>query len=120
MRAVRGRRFPGWREPGREPFRPETRRRVGHLVPAVPVSVLCVPLAVVGGPVQGALRERVLGERSGFELRERGGATAAAVYVLAAVPLSLAGFVVTAYWWAVRGEEGGHRRVPAVLRCPEG
>ncbi|MFJ4875432.1 hypothetical protein ACIP93_09480 [Streptomyces sp. NPDC088745] len=116
-RAVRGRRFPGWRETGREPFRPETWRRAGYLVLAVPVSVLCVPLAMVGGPVgrvQRALRERVLGERFGFEVREGGGAAAAAVYVLAAVPLSLAGLVVTAYWWAVVALNLGYPLRPGV------
>ncbi|MFJ2741089.1 sensor domain-containing protein [Streptomyces sp. NPDC087440] len=100
-RAVEGRRIPGWREILREPFRRETWRRALYLVLAVPVSVLCVPLALVGGPVgrvQRTLRERVLGER--FEVRERGGAVGV-VYALAAVPLSLVAFVVTAYCWFV-------------------
>ncbi|CAM5316870.1 hypothetical protein GCM10010329_74020 [Streptomyces spiroverticillatus] len=95
------RRVPGWREIVREPFRAETWRRVLYLVLVVPVSVVCVPLAVVGGPVgrvQRALRERVLGES--FEVRERGGVLGV-VHALAAVPLGVVGLVVTAYCWFV-------------------
>jgi hypothetical protein len=97
----RGRKFPGWRGILREPFRGETWRRALYLLLALPVGVLCVPLALVGGPVgriQLGLQRRLLGAE--FEVRERGGVLGV-VYALAGVPLSLVAAVVTFYFWFV-------------------
>ncbi|MCX5201344.1 hypothetical protein OG897_07730 [Streptomyces sp. NBC_00237] len=91
----------GWRGILREPFRGETWRRTLYLLLAPPVAVLCVPLALVGGPVgrfQLGLQHRLLGAE--FEARERGGVLAV-VYALAGVPLSLVAVVATYFFWFV-------------------
>ncbi|MFI0979246.1 hypothetical protein ACH4SP_19875 [Streptomyces sp. NPDC021093] len=97
----RSRRFPSWRVILREPFRAETWRRVAYLLLALPVGVLCVPVALVGGPagkIQLALLRRVLG--TGIEGRERSRALGA-VHAVVSAPLNLVALVVVLYCWFV-------------------
>ncbi|MFI5803304.1 sensor domain-containing protein [Streptomyces sp. NPDC051561] len=98
-----GRRFPGATEILREPFRARTWRGVAYLLLALPVGLLCLPLALVGGPVariQFGLAQRVLGEGPATEPRERTWLPGVA-HALLQVPLALVGAVVVGFFWFV-------------------
>ncbi|MFF0742458.1 sensor domain-containing protein [Streptomyces sp. NPDC004111] len=101
--AAGSRRFPGPRAVLREPFRARTWRRVAYLLLALPLALLCVPLALVGGPVgriQFWLMRRVLGVEPGTVARESGGVLGVA-HALVALPLALVSAVVVLYFWFV-------------------
>ncbi|MFD3514463.1 sensor domain-containing protein [Streptomyces sp. NPDC058657] len=97
------RRFPGWRSVLREPFRSATWRRVAHLLLALPLALLCLPVAFLGGPVgrmQFWLVRRVLRADPGTEIRERAGPLGV-VHALAVAPLALVSVVVVGYGWSL-------------------
>lgn len=97
------RRFPGWRAVLREPFRAETWRRVAYLFLALPVGLLCIPLALVGGPVgriQFWLARRVLGVDPGTDPRERAGLPGV-VHAVVGAPLALVSATVVLYGWFI-------------------
>ncbi|MCX5532710.1 hypothetical protein OG785_19375 [Streptomyces sp. NBC_00006] len=84
----------------REPFRAATWRRVAYLLLALPVGVLCVPLALVGGPagrVQRGLARRLLGLQIAEPAHTGPRALAHAVISL---PLNLIAAVLTGYGWS--------------------
>lgn len=85
----------------REPFLAATWRRVAYLLLALPVSLLCVPLALAGGPagrVQRGLARRLLG--LDIPAPPRTGAFALAHAVLS-LPLNLIAAMVTVYGWSL-------------------
>jgi hypothetical protein len=85
----------------REPFRAETWRRLAYLVLALPVGLLCVPLALVGGPagrVQRGLARRLLGTET--EEPARTGPLALAHAVIS-TPLNLVAAVTSLYFWTI-------------------
>ncbi|GHH55926.1 sensor domain-containing protein [Streptomyces candidus] len=91
--------FPGWRAVLWEPFRVRTWRRMLYLLLAFLVGLLCLPLALVGGPVgrvQLVLQRRLLREE--FEVRERAGVLGVAHAVLG-LPVHLVALVVTYFFW---------------------
>ena len=85
----------------REPFRAATWRRLAYLLLALPVGLLCVPIALVGGPagrIQGGLARRLLGvevERPAV----RGPRTLA--LALVSSPLNLIAVTVACYFWLI-------------------
>ncbi|MGW7412819.1 hypothetical protein [Streptomyces sp. NPDC054863] len=97
----RSRRFPSWRVILREPFRGETWRRVAYLLLALPVGLVCIPVALVGGPaakIQLGLARRLLGVE--IEGRERSGVLGA-VHAVVSAPLNLVALVVVLYFWFI-------------------
>jgi hypothetical protein len=85
----------------REPFLAATWKRVAHLLLAVPVGILCVPLALVSGPagrIQRGLARRLLGLE--VEEPERTGPLALAHAVIS-LPLNVAAVTVTVYFWTL-------------------
>jgi hypothetical protein len=85
----------------REPFRAETWKRVAYLLLALPVGILCIPLALVGGPagrIQRGLARRLLG--LDVEEPERTGPLALAHAVIS-LPLNLIAVTVTLYFWTI-------------------
>ncbi|MGQ4516933.1 hypothetical protein [Streptomyces sp. DW26H14] len=85
----------------KEPFRAATWRRFAYVVLALPVGLLCVPLALVGGPagrVQRGLARSLLGVE--IAETERTGPLAFVHAVLSA-PLNLVALAVTGYFWTV-------------------
>ncbi len=90
-----------WRTFLREPFRAATWRRLAYLLLALPVGVLCVPIALVGGPagrIQRGLAQRLLGVEVAAPRRTGPLALAHAVI---SVPLNLTALVVSGYFWTV-------------------
>jgi hypothetical protein len=103
VRPGAARRFPGWRAVLREPFRAETWRRVAYLFLALPVGLLCLPLALLGGPVgrvQFWLARRVLGVDPGAGPRGRAGLPGV-VHAVVGVPLALVSATVVLYGWFI-------------------
>ncbi|MBT2505044.1 sensor domain-containing protein [Streptomyces sp. ISL-98] len=95
----------------REPFRARTWQRTAYVVLALPVGLLCIPIALVGGPaarIQRGLASRLLGVEVGGETGAgeagapgvRGRALALAHAVISA-PLNLVAVTVTLYFWMV-------------------
>ncbi|MEV0096677.1 hypothetical protein [Streptomyces sp. NPDC050738] len=85
----------------REPFRAQTWRRLAYIVLALPGGLLCVPLALVGGPagrIQRALARRLLGVQ--VDAPPRTGPLALAHAVIS-TPLNLIAATVTCYFWTV-------------------
>ncbi|MEU7428114.1 hypothetical protein [Streptomyces sp. NPDC040750] len=87
----------GIRRVVREPFTAAAWRRAAYAVLAFPLCLLCIPLALVGGPagrVQRALVRRLLG----VELRGRRRGLA---HALLATPVNLLVMMVTLYGWSI-------------------
>jgi hypothetical protein len=83
----------------REPFTAGTWRRAAYALLALPVGLLCIPVALVGGPAgrwQRGLVRRFLG--ADLPGTSRGPGLAHAVL---AVPLNLLVLAVTAYGWSI-------------------
>ncbi|WP_274558201.1 sensor domain-containing protein [Streptomyces spiramyceticus] len=94
----------------REPFRARTWRRTAYVVLALPVGLLCIPIALVGGPaarIQRGLARRLLG----VEVGEAGaggvgapgmrGRALALAHAVISAPLNLVAVTVTLYFWMV-------------------
>ncbi|MFI0982755.1 sensor domain-containing protein [Streptomyces sp. NPDC021093] len=82
----------------REPFRAETWLRLAYLLLALPVGLLCVPLALVGGPagrIQRALARRLLGVQ--VDEPERTGPLAL-VHAVVSTPLNLVAAVFSGFF----------------------
>lgn len=85
----------------RAPFTADTWKRVGYIALALPVGILCVPIALVGGPagrIQRVLAERLLGVDA--DGPERTGPLALA-HALISLPINLVALTVTFYFWTV-------------------
>ncbi|GHG91983.1 hypothetical protein [Streptomyces lanatus] len=82
----------------REPFTAVTWRRTAYAVAALPVGVVCVPLALAGLPTGRWQRGLVRG-LLGAELT--GGPRAGLLHALAALPLNLLTAAVTLYGWSI-------------------
>jgi hypothetical protein len=85
----------------REPFRALTWRRFAYIVLALPVGVLCIPLALVGGPagrIQRALAQRLLGVQ--VEAPERSGPLTL-VHAVISTPLNLVAAMFSGLFWFV-------------------
>nr|WSY55092.1 hypothetical protein OG999_36475 [Streptomyces sp. NBC_00886] len=83
----------------REPFTTRTWARSAYAVLALPVSVACVPLALLGAPTarwQRGLARRLLG--ADIPGTARGGGL---THALLATPLDLVTALVTLYGWAI-------------------
>jgi len=81
----------------REPFTADTWRRIAYALLALPVGVMCVPLALVGGPAgpwQRGLVRRFLGA-------ELGGSSRGPAHAVLAAPLNLVVPAVTGYGWSL-------------------
>ncbi|MER0445479.1 hypothetical protein ABR738_13055 [Streptomyces sp. Edi4] len=91
-----GGRGPGWKGILREPFRARTWVRPAYLPLALPFAILCVPLALVGGPagrIQRGPARRLLGME--VAAPERTGPLAPA-HALISLPLNLIALAVAA------------------------
>ncbi|WP_329456472.1 hypothetical protein [Streptomyces sp. NBC_01497] len=85
----------------KEPFRAATWRRFAYLVLALPVGLLCVPLALVGGPA-GRLQRGLARSLLGAEVPEPGRTGPLAfVHAVLSAPLNLVAVVVSGYFWTV-------------------
>lgn len=85
----------------RAPFTADTWKRVGYIALALPVGILCLPIALVGGPagrIQRGLAERLLGVDA--EGPRRAGPFALA-HGLVSLPINLVALTVTFYFWTV-------------------
>ncbi|MEV8564617.1 hypothetical protein AB0436_03345 [Streptomyces sp. NPDC051322] len=85
----------------REPFRAGTWRRTAYVLLALPVGLLCVPLALVGGPagrIQRGLARRLLHLHLGEPPRT--GPVALAHAVISS-PLNLMAAVTSGYFWTI-------------------
>lgn len=85
----------------REPFRAETWRRTAYTVAALPVGLVCIPIALFGGPagrIQRGLARRLLRLDTGDPPRT--GPLALAHAVISA-PLNLVALTVSGYFWTV-------------------
>ncbi|WP_329116941.1 sensor domain-containing protein [Streptomyces sp. NBC_01465] len=85
----------------REPFRAETWLRLAYIVLALPVGLLCIPLALVGGPagrIQRGLARRLLGVQ--VEEPARTGPLAL-VHALISAPLNLVAVAFSGFFWLV-------------------
>ncbi|MER6735625.1 sensor domain-containing protein [Streptomyces puniciscabiei] len=81
----------------REPFTAAAWRRAAYAVLAFPVGVLCVPIALIGGPagrIQRGLARRLLGA-------ELPGSRRGLVHALLAAPVNLVVMAVTLYGWSI-------------------
>ncbi|MCT9087804.1 hypothetical protein N4G70_02875 [Streptomyces sp. ASQP_92] len=90
-----------WRTVLQEPFRAATWRRFSYLLLALPLGILCVPIALVGGPagrIQRGLARRLLGVEVA-EPRRTG--PLALAHAVISVPLNLTALVVSGYFWTV-------------------
>lgn len=84
-----------------EPFRARTWRRVAHILLAVPVGLVSLPLAAAGGPagrLQYGLARLLPGVAGGP--RTPGGPRAFA-HALLALPLNVVALMATCYGWAL-------------------
>lgn len=84
-----------------EPFHASTWKRLAFILLAVPIGLLCVPLALIGGPagrIQVALARRLLGTE--ITPRRRHWIRSVALTVLS-VPINLAAVIVSSYFWTV-------------------
>ncbi|MFF4185503.1 hypothetical protein ACFYZ9_20140 [Streptomyces sp. NPDC001691] len=90
-----------WKGILREPFRARTWLRLAHLLLALPIGILCVPIALVGGPagrIQRGLARTLLGLEVVPPSRTGPSALAHAVISL---PLNLVALTVSGYFWTV-------------------
>ncbi|GAB3151551.1 hypothetical protein GCM10027290_41030 [Micromonospora sonneratiae] len=85
----------------RAPFTADTWRRTAYAMIALPVTLVSVPLALVGGPA-GRLQRRVARSLLRLDVAEpqRTGVRAL-VHAVLAVPLSLLVLLITAYGWSI-------------------
>lgn len=85
----------------RAPFLGETWRRAAYALIALPLGVLCVPLALVGGPA-GRVQRRVARALLRLEVGEpaRTGVRAL-VHAVLTIPLNLLVAVITGYGWSI-------------------
>ncbi|GAB1329736.1 hypothetical protein [Streptomyces sennicomposti] len=81
----------------RAPFAAATWRRAAYAVLALPAGVLCVPLALVGGPA-GRLQRGLLRRFLGVELP---GTKGGLRHALLATPVNLLVAAVTLYGWSI-------------------
>ncbi|WP_331445768.1 hypothetical protein [Streptomyces xanthochromogenes] len=91
----------GWKGILREPFTAATWLRLAYLLLALPVGILCVPIALVGGPagrIQRGLARRLLGVEVA-EPRRTG--PLALAHAVISLPLNLVALTVSAYFWTV-------------------
>ncbi|MFE9534079.1 sensor domain-containing protein [Streptomyces sp. NPDC006691] len=91
----------GWKAILREPFRAVTWLRLAYLLLALPVGILCIPIALVGGPagrIQRGLARRLLGVEV-TDPRHTG--PLALVHAVISLPLNLVALTVSAYFWTV-------------------
>lgn len=89
------------REILRAPFTADTWKRVAYVVLALPVGILCIPLALVGGPagrIQRGLAKRLLGLETGEPART---GPLALAHALISVPINVAAVTVTLYFWLI-------------------
>ncbi|WP_405806645.1 sensor domain-containing protein [Streptomyces sp. NBC_01187] len=93
-----------WATVLREPFRAATWRRVAYALLAAPVGILCVPLALVGGPagrVQRGLARRLLGIEAGEPGKPgepgRRPALRALTHAVVSLPLNVIAAMVAVY-----------------------
>ncbi|MET9362619.1 hypothetical protein ABZX93_17130 [Streptomyces sp. NPDC006632] len=87
-----------------EPFRAATWLRFAYLVLAVPVGVLCLPLALVGGPagrIQRGLARRFLGVEAADPGRGARTGLLAVAHAVIGLPLNLMALTVSGYFWTV-------------------
>ncbi|MEU9134344.1 hypothetical protein AB0D08_40865 [Kitasatospora sp. NPDC048540] len=85
----------------RAPLSSRTWREAGYLLAALPVALVCIPLALVGGPagrIQRDLVARLLGRR--IE-PPKDGRLAALAHAVLSLPLAVAGLAVTVYGWSL-------------------
>src|SRR5689334_23214461 len=89
----------GWRGILREPLRAGAWLRLAYLLLALPIGILCVPIALVGGPagrIQRGLARRLLG----VEVPDPGRTGPLALaHALISLPLNLIGLAVSGYFW---------------------
>jgi hypothetical protein len=85
----------------RAPLRADTWRRTGYALIALPVGLVSVPLALVGGPA-GRLQRRVARSLLRLEVGEptRTGVRAL-VHAVLAIPLNLLVLLITGYGWSL-------------------
>ncbi|AYG85113.1 hypothetical protein DWB77_07329 [Streptomyces hundungensis] len=85
----------------RAPFRALTWRRFAYIVLALPVGILCIPLALLGGQaghIQRALAQRLLGVE--VEAPERNGPLTL-VHAVISAPLNLVAAISSGLFWFV-------------------
>ncbi|MDQ0793934.1 hypothetical protein [Streptomyces sp. B1I3] len=98
----------------REPFRAETWRRTAYILLALPVALVCVPVALLGGPagrIQRGLARRLL--RIDVDEVPRTGPLAL-VHAVVTIPLDLAAAAFTAYFWFVAAINWGFPLRPGI------
>ncbi|MBP0459921.1 hypothetical protein [Streptomyces montanisoli] len=89
-----------------EPFRAMTWRRLAYLVLALPVGLLCVPIALVGGPagrIQRGLARSLLGAEVAAQAPVAGRARAplAFVHAVLSAAVNLVAIAVCGYFWTI-------------------
>ncbi|WP_434589249.1 hypothetical protein [Streptomyces sp. A5-4] len=85
----------------REPFRAETWRRTAYVVLALPIGLLCIPLALFGGPaarIQRGLARRLLGLETVAPART---GPLALAHALVSAPLNVVAATITLFFWMV-------------------
>ncbi|WP_030906537.1 hypothetical protein [Streptomyces sp. NRRL F-5126] len=88
----------------REPFRAMTWRRLAYIVLALPVGLLCVLIALVGGPagrVQRGLARSLLGDETPAPVQGRARTALAFVHAVLSTPVNLAAIAVCGYFWTI-------------------
>jgi hypothetical protein len=85
----------------RAPFTADTWRRAAYALVALPLGVLCVPLALIGGSA-GRVQRRVARALLGLEVDEpaRTGMRGL-VHAVLTVPVNLLAAVITGYGWSI-------------------
>lgn len=85
----------------RAPFTADTWRRTGYALIALPIGLVSVPLALVGGPA-GRLQRRVARSLLRLEVGEpaRTGVRAL-VHAVLAIPLNFLVLLITGYGWSL-------------------
>jgi hypothetical protein len=85
----------------RAPSVADTWRRTGYALVAVPVGLVCVPLALVGGPA-GRLQRAVAHSLLRLEVAEPVRTSRRALlHAVLAIPLNLVTFVIIGYGWSL-------------------
>ncbi|MDG4862127.1 hypothetical protein P8605_28700 [Streptomyces sp. T-3] len=94
---------PVWRTVLRAPFTGETWRSAAYLLLALPVAVLCLPLALVGSPAAGRMQRSLARRLLGVDVvePERASRPLALAHAVLTLPLNLVAVVVTGYVWFV-------------------